>query len=61
MSNPIVALLENELVWFDEIWGEDRNRAEGLRIFPPKDNLYPLPSIHVQIVAAFDKSLGWSQ
>jgi hypothetical protein len=43
MKNPIVTLVENELIWFEQVLNEDRSRPEYERIFPKKDNLYPMP------------------
>jgi hypothetical protein len=37
MKNPIVKLVENELAWFSEV------RAGHPGLFPPQDNLYPIP------------------
>jgi len=37
MKNPIVNLVEKELIWFSE------DRAGHPDMFPPQDNLYPIP------------------
>lgn len=43
MKNPIVELVEPEMAHFNQLWSEDRNRPPDRRIFPDKDNLYPIP------------------
>lgn len=43
MKNPIVALVEEELAWFEHEWTEDHEREPAHKIFPDKDNLYPIP------------------
>lgn len=43
MQNPIVELVEKELVWFNQVWTDDRNQPLRLRIFTDNDNLYPIP------------------
>lgn len=43
MPNPIVDLVEKELNWFQRVWTEDRDRRVSRRIFPDKNNLYPIP------------------